>query len=152
MTEIAFDQAAAVQALKSGQSLASHMKLSPDLLRAMYAVAVGHYEGGRYGDAVLALMPLVLLDARNQDHWALLGNCHLREGRFEEALQAWQMAMTLKPAYATAAQVARTALALKDKASAAEAIVTMFTHRTPGSQAQDQEILELGRSLEALGA
>jgi tetratricopeptide (TPR) repeat protein len=141
---VPFDLDAARRAMTAGQSLAEHAGLSRDLLRLLYASAVGHYEARRHDEAIQALVQLVLLDLRHADAWALLGNCHQREGRFAEALQAWQSAMTLRADPALATLVARTALALKDRESAAEALLALRQHVATQTQADEFNALAEG--------
>lgn len=113
----------ALSALENGHSLAEHAGFSRATLKALYATATGHFEAGRAEDALKALFQLVALEPRKEDHWALLGNTFALSGQFKAAVGAWQMAMTVEPRYATAAMIARTAIALKDKESAAEALL-----------------------------
>lgn len=139
------DMKAATQAVLDGQSLADHLGLPEGVTRVLYAGAVGHYEGGRYPEAIQLLMKLAPLDPRMPDAWALLGNCMMKEGRFPEALEAWSLALHLKPSYAAAHQVVRTALALKDKVAAAVGLMAMRKHGT--SPEQRAAYLELCQAL-----
>lgn len=123
MSTIEANTQAAVQAIANGQPLAEHLGFSTDLLKVLYSEAVGHYDHGQTAEAIAALDLLTKLDMRRVDYWALLGNCLNREGKFQEALACWQMAMTIKPDRQSAMLVARTALALKDPAAAAEALL-----------------------------
>jgi tetratricopeptide (TPR) repeat protein len=144
------DMKAATQAVLAGQSLADHLGLPQDLTRVLYAAAVGHYEAERYPQAIQTLMQLTPLDARMPDAWALMGNCMMKEGRFPEALEAWSVALHLNPSYSAALQVARTALALQDRVTAAVALMAMRKHgTTPEHRAA---FLEVGEALMALPA
>jgi len=114
----------------------------------LYATAVGHYEAGRYPQSILVLTQLTPLDSRNPDAWALLGNCMLREGRFAEALEAWSLSLHLKPSYPTALQVARAAIAQKDRTTAAVALMAMNKHGT--TDEHQATLIEVGQALMAL--
>ena len=142
------DMQAATQAVMAGQSLTEYLGLPEEVNRVLYAAAVNHYEATRYQEAIAMLMKLTPLDPRNPDAWALLGNCMMKEARFPEALEAWSLALHLKPSYTAAHQVARTALALKDKLTAAVALMAMLKHgTTPDHEAA---YLELGQAMLSL--
>jgi tetratricopeptide (TPR) repeat protein len=144
------DMQAATQAVLAGQSLTEHLGLPEEVNSVLYAAAVSHYEAGQYPQAISMLMKLTPLAPRMPDAWALLGNCMMKEGRFPEALEAWSLALHLKPSYAAAHQVARTALALKDKVTAAVGLMAMHKHgTTPEHQAA---YLELGKAMLSLPA
>ena len=128
------DLDAASKALSGGQSLAAHLGLSEQPARLLYAVAVGHYEAGRYAQAIPCLLQATALNARLPEVWTLLGNSLMREGRFSEALEAWSLALHLEPSFAAAQQVTRTAVALKDASSAAVGLMAMFKHATTAEQ------------------
>lgn len=144
------DVDAALQAVKAGRSLAEHMGLSDQPARLLYTAAVGHYESGQHAQAIHTLVQVTALDARMPDAWALMGNCLMREGRFAEALEAWTLALHLKPSFAAAHQVARTALALKDPATGAIGWVAMAKHAS--TDEQRATCGELGAALKALPA
>ena len=144
------DMEAALQAVKAGRSLAEHMGLSDQPARLLYTAAVGYYESGQHAQAIRTLVQVTALEARLPDAWALMGNCLVREGRFAEALEAWTLALHLKPGFAAAHQVARTALALKDPATGAIGWVAMLKHAE--TDAQRATCNELGAALKALPA
>lgn len=145
---IPVDLEAARKAVIGGASLAQHLGLSSDGLRLLYVSAIGHHEAGRHAQAIGDLMQIVMLDARNADAWALMGNCLMREGRFADALQAWSLALHLKPSFGSAHQVARTALALKSAPEAAIGLTAMRKHgSTPDQLAACQEVLEALQAL-----
>lgn len=125
---IPLDLEAARAAVLGGKSLAEHIGLSPHIVRLLYVTALGHYEAGRHEQAVDDLQKLLALDARHADGWALMGNSLLRVGKFVEALDAWTLALYLKPSFGSAHQVARTALALKNLETACIAVVAMGKH------------------------
>ena len=131
----------ASQAIAQGTSLQEAAGLSKDFIRLLYAMAVGHYESGRYVEALGSLEQLTLLDGRNPDNWALLGNCMMRLGRFAEAVTAWRVAMSASPNFNTAATVVRTAIAIKDLEASAEAL--MVARRYRSTTAQQTEYLAL---------
>jgi tetratricopeptide (TPR) repeat protein len=145
-TPVDFD--AATAAVKSGQSLAEHLGLTKRTSGALYAAAVGHHEAGRYAQAIECLMQVTVLDARMPDAWALMGNSLMREGKFPEALEAWCLALHLNPSFASAHQVTRTAIALKDPPNAAIGLVAMFKH----AETPEQRTIcsELGSRLRVL--
>ena len=144
------DLKAAAQALRAGQSLVGYLNLSDQPARLLYGVAVGHYEGGRYAQAIPCLVQATALNARMPEAWALLGNSLMREGKFPEALEAWCLALHLQPSFSAAQQVVRTALALKDCPAAGIGVMAMFKHAiTPEHYAAS---IELGRAAQALGA
>lgn len=143
------DLQAAAQAVQAGQSLAEHLGLSDQPARLLYAVAVGHYEAGRYTQAIPCLLQATALNARMPEAWTLLGNSLMREGKFPEALEAWLLALHLDPSFAAAHQVTRTAVALKDATSAAVGIMAMFKHaKTAEQQATSAQ---MGQAVQALG-
>lgn len=138
------DLEAAKTAMLSGQSLIDHLNLPPDLAKVLYAVAQGHFDARRFSEAKQACIYLVALDARMRDAWALLGNCFMREGEFQEALEAWSHALYVKPDFALAVQVTRTALALKDPVSSAIGLVAMQKQgSSPEQLATCEEMAEL---------
>lgn len=140
------DMKAATQAVLGGQSLASYLGLPEGLTKALYATAVWHFEAGRYKEAIDVLVTqLAPMDPHMPDAWSLLGNCMMKEGRFPEALEAWSMLLHLKPSYAVAQKVARTALALKDKETAAVAVMAMHKHGT--TPEHREAYLELGQAM-----
>jgi len=139
------DMQAATQAVMAGQSLTEYLGLPEEVNRVLYAAAVNHYEATRYQEAIAMLMKLTPLDPRNPDAWALLGNCMMKEARFPEALEAWSLALYLKPSFAAAQQVARTALALKDRVTAAIAMMAMRKHGT--TREHTVAYLELGQAM-----
>ena len=112
-----------VQAQSQGQTLAQHAGLSNDTLRVLYAKAVGLYEAGQYNEALPLAYQLVGLDSNHADYWALTGNVLYGLGHFKEAVGFWMTTLALQPRYSTAATVVRTAVALKDKEAAAEALL-----------------------------
>jgi predicted Zn-dependent protease len=112
-----------VQALEKGQTLAQHARLSSDTLRVLYAKAVGFYEAGQLNDALPLAYQLVGLDSNHADYWGLTGNVLFGLGHFKEAIGFWMTNLSLQPRYATAATVVRTAVALKDRETAAEALL-----------------------------
>jgi Flp pilus assembly protein TadD len=133
----------AAQAIAEGQSLHEKAGLSKDFMRLLYALAVGHYESGRYIDALDPLEQLTFLDGRNADNWALLGNCMMRLGRFPEAVTAWRVAMSAAPSFSTATTVVRTAIALKDAEASAEALMVARRYRTtPAQHAEYQALVD----------
>lgn len=139
------DMQAATQALRAGQSLTEHLGLPEEVNSVLYAGAVSHYEAKRTVEAIELLFKLVAMKPRMPDAWALLGNCMMREGRFPEALEAWSLALHLKPSHAAAQHVVRTALALKDKVTAAVGLMAMLKHgTTPEHRAA---YLELGQAM-----
>lgn len=144
------DLEAAAQAVRGGQSLAEHLGMSEEPARLLYAVAVGHYEAGRHAQAIACLLQATALNARVPDAWALLGNSLMREGEFAQALEAWLMALHLQPTFAVAHQVTRTAVALKDRASAAVGIMAMFKHAN--TAAQQAASAEMGQAVQTLAA
>ena len=143
------DLDAASKALSGGQSLATHLGLSDQPVRLLYAVAVGHYEAGRYAQAIPCLLQAAALNARLPEVWSLLGNSMMREGKFAEALEAWLLSLHLQPSFAAALQVTRTAVALKDTTSAAVGIMAMFKHATTAEQQATSA--EWSRAVQALG-
>lgn len=143
------DLEAAAQALSAGKSLAEHLGLSEQPARLLYAVAVGHYEAGRYTEAIPCLLQAAGLNARMPEVWTLLGNSMMREGKFTEALEAWLLALHLQPSFGTAHQVTRIAVALKDATSAAVGNMAMFKHATTAEQ--QATCAELGKAVQALG-
>jgi Flp pilus assembly protein TadD len=131
----------ALKAIQEGRSLAQAAGLSRDLLRVLYASAVGLYESGQHEEALMQLHQLTSLDARNPDPWALTGNCFLKMGRFAEAVTAWRVAMAAAPTFATAATIVRTAVAIKDPEASAEALMVARRQRTTPNQFADYEAL-----------
>jgi predicted Zn-dependent protease len=113
----------AFQALGQGQTLAQHAQLSNDTLQVLYAKAVGFVETGQFDEALPLAYQLVGLDSNHADYWALTGNVLYGLGHFKEAIGFWMTNLSLQPRYATAATIVRTAVALKDKESAAEALL-----------------------------
>ena len=112
-----------VDAQIKGQTLAQHAGLSNDTLRVLYAKAVGLYEAGHFDEALPLAYQLVGLDSNHADYWGLTGNVLYGLGHFKEAVGFWMSNLALQPRYATAATVVRTAVALKDRESAAEALL-----------------------------
>jgi len=143
------DLQAAAQAVQTGRSLDEHFGLSGESARLLYAVAVGHYEAGRYAQAVACLLQAAALNARVPDVWSLLGNSLVREGQFAQALEAWLMSLHLQPSFAAAHQITRTAVALKDRASAAVGIMAMFKHASTAEQRAASA--EMVKTVETLG-
>lgn len=138
------------QALLSGKSLIEHLNLPAGLSKALYGIAQGHYDAKRFTQAKESCIHLVLVDTHFPDAWALLGNCFAREGEFREALDAWAHSMYLKPNYALAHEVTRTALALKDPATALVGVIAMHKHaHSPDRQAT---VTSLAEELAALAA
>lgn len=133
------DFLSAHEALENGDSLASRAGLSRDLLRVLYAAAVGAYESGQYETALSHLYQLTVLDARNPDPWALTGNCLLKLGQYADAVTAWRVNMSVAPSFATAATIVRTAVALKDAEASAEALMVARRQRTTLKQFSDYE-------------
>lgn len=146
----AMDPAAATRAVAEGRSAADIAGVPAEVQELLYATALGYFDGGRFKEAIELLMSLVVLDIRNPDYWSVLGNCQMREGRFAEALEAWQMTLSVKPSRIAAALVARTAIALKDRTAAAEALLIMSTRLT--SEADESEFAALGEALLKLPA
>jgi tetratricopeptide (TPR) repeat protein len=142
------DIKAVTEAVKGGQSLAEHFGLSPATGRALYTAAAGHYEAGRYAEAVDCLIKVTALDARMPDAWALLGNSLMRDGKFAEALEAWSLELHLRPSFASAHLVTRTSLALKDPASAAIGLIAMLKHMKTAEHGD--AFVELGRAFQQL--
>lgn len=139
------DMQAATQAVLAGQSLTEHLGLPEEVNSVLYAGAVSHYEFKRHAEAIELLFKLLAMNPRMPDAWALLGNCMMREGRFPEALEAWSLALHLKPSHAAAQHVVRTALALKDKVTAAVGLMAMLKH---GSTPEHRTAyLELGQAM-----
>jgi hypothetical protein len=89
----------------------------------------------------VSLEQLTLLDGRNADNWALLGNCMMRLGRFAESVTAWRVAMSAAPTFNTAATVVRTAIALKDAEASAEALMVARRCRATPSQHEEYRLL-----------
>jgi tetratricopeptide (TPR) repeat protein len=131
----------AAKAIEQGKNLHEVAGLSRDFIRLLYATAVGQYESGQYIDALESLHQLTVLDARNADNWALLGNCLLRMGMFSEAVTAWRVALSAAPSFATAATVTRTAVALKNKEASAEGLIVARLHRKTPEQFAEYEAL-----------
>jgi Flp pilus assembly protein TadD len=143
----------ATKAIEQGQNLHEVAGLSRDFIRLLYATAVGQYESGQYLEALNSLHQLTVLDARNADNWALLGNCLLRMGMFAEAVTAWRIAMSAAPTFATAATVTRTAVALKDAEASAEALIVARLHRkTPEQFAEYETLLDSWNLMAAAAA
>jgi len=86
------------------------------------------YEAKRYDKALRGLQYLVILDQKNADYWALIGNAFKDSGKYEEALAAWDMVMTIAPNFKTAMVMARVAIAIKDKNSARESLMMSLAH------------------------
>lgn len=145
MTQPEVDMDAALEAVRGGSSLAQFLGFSPNLGIAVYASAVNEYQTGQYAAAIKSLGLLVMLDVRNPDAWSLMGNAFLREGQFPEALDAWQTAMGLRPTYELAAMVARTAVALKNPETVAEAMLVLVKHLTT-----PERVIEFGAFGDAL--
>lgn len=126
---------------EKGISLAQYTGLSRDALRVLYANAVGHYEAGRLEDAAVGLFKLVALDPRSEDYWALYGNTLMKMGEFANAVTAWEMALSCAPRFATAALIARTAIAIGDLGRAAEALVVARKHLQTAEQTREFDAL-----------
>lgn len=127
----------------SGQTLVEQAGLSPNTLKVIYAAAIGHLEAGRLEQAAAGAFQLVSLDPRSEDHWALYGNTLMKLGRFAEAVTAWEMAMACVPRFATAATVARTAIAIGKLDSAAEALLMARSlRRTPAHELEFDALVE----------
>lgn len=131
----------AAMAMVQGQSLRERAGLSRDLIRVLYASAVTCYESGQHEEALGTLQQLMVLESRNADVWALIGNCMMRLGRFPDAVTAWRMVLAIEPNFATAATVVRTAVAIKDAEASAEALMVARRQRTTPSQFTDYENL-----------
>lgn len=144
------DMEAAAKAVKGGRSLVEHLGMSDQMPRVLYAAAVGHHEAGRYAESIQCLIQATALDARMPDAWALLGNSLMREGRFAEALEAWSLALHLKPGFSAACQVTRTALAIKDAEAASIGFIAMLKHAKTAEQRDT--CLELGAAMKNLNA
>ena len=145
----AIDIEAAKQALLSGQSLIEHLGLPAELPTVLYAVAQLHVSAARFSEAKQACLELAALDPRMPEVWRLLGNCYARDGEFVEALEAWSHALHLKPDYALALEVTRTAVALQDEISAWVGFNALRNHAT--SPEQQDRCAEIKRSLLAMG-
>lgn len=129
--------------LDNGKSLADYAGLSKDALRVLYANAVGHYEAGRLEDAAAGLFHLVALDPHSEDYWALYGNTLMKLGDFANAVSAWEMALACAPRYATAAMIARTAIAIGQLDRAAEALVVARKYKqTTAQEAEFDALIE----------
>jgi predicted Zn-dependent protease len=131
----------AIAALQDGRSLAELAGLSKDLIRVLYASAVGLYESAQYEQALEQLHALTVVDTRNPDLWALMGNCMLRLGRFPDAVTSWRIALAASPSFATAATLVKTAVAIRDAEAAAEALMVARMKRTTPNQFADYEVL-----------
>jgi len=143
------DIEAAKQALLSGQSLIEHLGLPAELPKVLYAVAQLHVSAARFSEAKRVCLELAALDPRMPDVWRLLGNCYARDGEFVEALEAWSHALHLKPDYALALEVTRTALALRDEVSAWVGFNALRNHATSPEQLNRCD--EIKQSLLAFG-
>lgn len=129
--------------LSSGKTLASYTGLSPNALKVIYATAVGHLEAERLKEAAMGAFQLVSLDPRCEDYWALYGNIFMKLGCFAEAVTAWEMAMVCAPRFATAATIARTAIAIGKLDNAAEALLMARSlRRTPSQEADFDALIE----------
>lgn len=133
------DFPSAMAALQEGRSLAELAGISKDLIRVLYASAVGLYESAQYEHALEQLHALTVVDTRNPDPWALTGNCMLRLGRFADAVTAWRIALAASPSFATAYTIVKTAVAIKDAESSAEALIVARRHRISPAQFAEYE-------------
>ncbi len=120
--------------LTSGQTLAEHSGISSNALKVIYAKAIGDLESGQLQQAAVGAFQLVSLDPRTEDHWALYGNIFMKLGCFSEAVTAWEMAMVCAPRFATAATIARTAIAIGKLDNAAEALLMARRYKTTAAQ------------------
>jgi tetratricopeptide (TPR) repeat protein len=130
-----------LEAQSQGQTLAQHAKFSNDTLRVLYAKAVGFYEAGKLDEALPLAYQLVGLDTNHADYWALTGNVLYGLGHFKEAMGFWMVNLSLQPRYATAATVVRTAIALKDKEAAAEALLIASKLKNTSEQIREFDAL-----------
>ena len=122
------DLVAAMKLFEEGKTLGDAMGVPPGFKDALYSVAVVDYEAKRYDKALRGLQYLVILDQKNADYWALIGNAFKDSGKYEEALAAWDMVMTIAPNFKTAMVMARVAIAIKDKNSARESLMMSLAH------------------------
>lgn len=129
--------------LTSGQTLAEHAGISSNALKLIYANAVGHLEAGQLQEAAMGAFQLVSLDPRTEDHWALYGNIFMKLGFFAQAVTAWEMAMVCAPRFATAATIARTAIAIGKFENAAEALLMAKRYkRTPAQELEFDALVD----------
>jgi predicted Zn-dependent protease len=136
------DLVKAYQLFSQGKTIAQALGAPKETLDTLYAVAVGDYEAKRYEDAVVGLQNLIGLDQNNPSYWALVGNALRAIGRYQEALYAWNICMSLDPKFATAMTIARVAVALKDKTWAVEGLMMALAHvgDNPKNMADYQEL------------
>lgn len=131
------------EALHQGQTLAEHAQLSNDTLRVLYAKAVGFFEAGQLDEALPLAYQLVGLSSNNPDYWALTGNVLYGLGHFKEAIEFWMTNLSLQPRYATAAVIVRTAVAIRDKECAAEALlIASKLKQTPEQLSEFDALIE----------
>jgi predicted Zn-dependent protease len=122
------DLVKAYQLFTEGKTIAQALNAPKETLDALYSVAVGDYEAKRYDDAVVGLQNLIGLDQNNPSYWALIGNTLRALGKYQEALYAWNICMSLDPKFATAMTIARVGIALKDKTWAIEGLMMALAH------------------------
>lgn len=81
-----------LEAVMKGVPLAKAAGLSEDTLEGLYALARQLYASGNFKDAHTLFQALTLYDTRDYRFWMGLGGCRQALERYEEAVDAYQMA------------------------------------------------------------
>ena len=97
---------------KKGKTLASHLGLPQDATKAIKMAAQSALYKKQYQLAEKLANQLLVLDQKDSENWALLGNILKEAGLYRQAIQAWYAAFTINEDCRTALAMAQLAYAL----------------------------------------
>jgi type III secretion system low calcium response chaperone LcrH/SycD len=73
------------------------MNVSQDSIEALYFIAYGCYNQGKYDDAVYYFRTLTSLDTRTKKHWMGLGASLQMQKNYQKAIEAYENAAAIDP-------------------------------------------------------
>src|SRR5262245_31055472 len=76
---------------------ANYKQLSGESIEALYHIAYTQYKQGKYEDAVGVFRFLTLNDTRSRKHWMGLGASLQMQKKYNEAIEAYELAAALDP-------------------------------------------------------